>query len=45
MQVLVVVENKKPHPKMFDYSDIFGKGEKNDIDWLAYQKKVRSEWD
>jgi hypothetical protein len=45
IKVLVVVEKVKPNPKMFDYSDIFGKGQKNKIDWLAYQKKIRSEWD
>ena len=44
INVLVVIDKIKPNPKMFDYSDIFGKST-NDIDWLSYQKKIRSEWD
>ena len=45
INVLVVIDKIKPNPKMFDYSDIFGKGVEDKIDWLEYQKKTRAEWD
>jgi hypothetical protein len=41
MDVVVIVEKKK---KSQDLSKFIGKFS-NDIDWSAYQKKVRDEWD
>jgi hypothetical protein len=45
IKVLVEIDKIKSNQKLNDFSDIFGKGKIDKINWLAYQKKVRSEWD
>jgi hypothetical protein len=42
MDVMVIVQKKKK--KAIDLSKFIGKFSK-DIDWVAYQKKARDEWD
>jgi|GEM_PF-712173 len=41
--VMVIVENGKVEKKKKSLADFAGKMKSN-IDWVAYQKKIRNEW-
>ena len=43
LDVMVIVEQQKPKDKK-TFADFAGKMKSN-IDWTAYQKKIRNEWE
>jgi hypothetical protein len=44
VEVMIVLEKKEqPKKKNYDFSDLAGRLEAK-VDWLKYQKEIRSEW-